>query len=180
MRHSVVVQRRPAWRRPRAALHAVCPIAMKSLRTDDWKQRLQRINGRVQSGRSGLSIDWRPLCGCTPRSTCLEEAAPLSEALSATRRDRPPAVRKMMAGGSKAGRSAMCGTLDVARRHRTAYPSADGAFGASKASGNAEWNVMEGEFGVGMNLQERGHRWDQVRRVFVSGFVCPDSTPGFC
>ena len=76
-----------------------------------------------------------------------------------------------MAGGSKAGRSAMCGTLDVARSHRTAYPSADGAFGASKASGNAEWNVMEGEFGVGMNLQERGHRWEepiQVRRVFVT------------
>ena len=57
MRHSVLVQRRPAWRRPRAALHAVCPIAMKSLRTDDWKQRLQRINGRVRRGCSGLSID---------------------------------------------------------------------------------------------------------------------------
>ena len=89
-----------------------------------------------------------------------------------------------MAGGSKAGRSAMCGTLDVARSHRTAYPSADGAFGASKASGNAEWNVMEGEFGVGMNLQERGHRWEEPVRfdVFLSsvvGFVGPDSTPGF-
>ena len=76
-----------------------------------------------------------------------------------------------MAGGSKRGRSAMCGrTRDVARSHRNAYPSADGAFGASKASGNAEWNVMEGEFGVGMNLQERGHR-EETNSGSTGGFV---------
>jgi hypothetical protein len=38
----ICARARRAWRRLRAALHAACPIAMKSFRTGDWKHWLQQ------------------------------------------------------------------------------------------------------------------------------------------